>query len=45
MQIPLLLSINPNREEVFGMATAIVSLVIGVVSSIIGAYIYDKYIK
>ena len=45
MQIPLLLSIKPNREELLFVVTIITSLVVGVVSSIIGAYIYDKYIK
>ena len=45
MQFPLLLRINSIGEEVIGMASILVSLVIGVASSIIGAYIYDKYIK
>ena len=45
MQIPLLLRINPIREEVLNMALILASLAVGVVSSIIGNYIYDKLKK
>ena len=37
--------INSKREEVLVMATILTSLVVGVVSGIIGNYIYDKFIK
>lgn len=37
--------INSARKEVIVMATVITSLVVGVVASIIGNYIYDKFIK
>ena len=35
----------PLREEVLIMISALGSLALGVVSSIIGAYIYDKWLK
>ena len=38
-------SINPNWKEVIGMVTVLTSLVVGVVSGVIAAYIYDKFIK
>ena len=38
-------SIRPSWKEVIVMTAIITSLVVGVVASIVGNYIYDKFIK